>query len=57
MHRGINKIITESFKGRDIYIVDPYCDGNETVMSFAKKVGAKIIKTQISDLKIEEFNV
>lgn len=54
---GINKIIAESFKGRDIYIVDPYCDGNVTVMAFAKKVGAQIIKTQISDLKIEEFNV
>lgn len=53
---GINNIIAENFKGRNIYIVDPFCDGNMTVKAFSERVGAKIIKTQIADLRIEEFN-
>lgn len=53
---GINNIIAESFKGRDIYIVDPFCDGNMTIKAFSERVGAKIIKTQIADLRIADFN-
>lgn len=53
--KGINDIIANHFKGKRVYLVDPYCDGNETIYEFAKRIEAKIIKTQISDLSIEEF--
>lgn len=53
--KGINEIIANNFKGKHIYIVDPYCDGNETIHEFAKRIDAQIIKTQISDLRIDEF--
>ena len=52
---GINDIIKKHFKGDKIFIVDPYCDKNKTVNEFARRVGAKIIKTQMSDLRIECF--
>lgn len=52
---GINDIVANYFQGKKIYIVDPYCDGNNTVKGFAKKIDAKIIKTQIADLSIDEF--
>lgn len=53
--KGINDIIANYFKGRKVYIVDPYCEGNETVQRFAKRIRARIIKTQIADLSIAEF--
>ena len=53
--KGINDIIANYFKGSKVYIVDPYCEGNETVQGFAKRIGAKIINTQIADLSIAEF--
>lgn len=53
--KGINDIVANYFKGRKIYIVDPYCEGNETVQEFAKQIDARIIKTQIADLSIAEF--
>lgn len=52
---GINDMIAKYFNGDKVFIVDPYCEGNKTVTRFAKRVGAKIIKSQISDLKIESF--
>ena len=52
---GINDIIKKHFKGDKIFLVDPYCDKNKTVNEFAMRVGAKIIKTQMSDLRIECF--
>lgn len=51
----INNIVKKHFNGDKLFIVDPYCEGNKTVTEFAKSVGAKIIKSQISDLKIESF--
>lgn len=53
--KGINEIIANYFKGKRIYIVDPYCDENETIHEFAKRIDAQIIKTQISDLSMDEF--
>ncbi len=53
--KGINDIVANSFKGRKVYIVDPYCEGNETVQEFVKRIDARIIKTQIADLSISEF--
>lgn len=53
--KGINDIIANYFKGRKVYVVDPYCEGNETVQGFAKRIGARILKTQIADLSIAEF--
>lgn len=52
---GINDIIKKHFNGDKIFIVDPYCDENETVIEFAQRIDAQIIKAQISDLKIEYF--
>ncbi len=53
--KGINDIVANYFKGRKVYIVDPCCEGNETVQEFAKQIDARIIKTQIADLSIAEF--
>lgn len=53
--KGINEIIANYFKGRKVYIVDPYFEGNETVKEFATRINAKLIKTQIADLSIDEF--
>lgn len=53
--KGINDIVANYFKGKRVYIVDPYCDGNETINEFAKRIDAQILKTQISDLSMDEF--
>lgn len=52
---GINDMIVKCFCGDKVFIVNPYCERNKTVLGFAKLVGAKIIKSQISDLKIDFF--
>lgn len=52
---GINDIIANYYQGEKIYIVDPYCEGNNTVIGFAKRVNARIIKTQIANLSINDF--
>lgn len=53
--KGINDTIANYFKGRNVYIVDPYCEGNDTIQRFAKRIGARIIRTQIADLSFAEF--
>lgn len=54
--RGINDVITKLFKSKKIFIVDPYYDNNKIVQNFAKQVGAKILKTEIKDLRIDQFS-
>jgi hypothetical protein len=47
---GINDIIKNNFRGKRIYIVDPYAQNNENIQHFAMEVDAILIKKSVESI-------
>lgn len=53
--KGINDIILNNFKGQKVYLVDPYCEKNDNIIEFGKRLNATFIAKELSGITVEDF--